>query len=69
MFRAICTVILMGLPFLMIGFGLGLVVARNIYLPTLKWQRKYMGRIQRNTQFAIRHAANMGYEMGKRETT
>lgn len=67
--RAIVIVFLAALPFVAIGFGLGLVVARRIYLPTLKWQRKYMGRIQRNTQFAIRHAANMGYEMGKRETT
>lgn len=67
--RAIVIVFLAALPFVAVGFGLGLVVARNIYLPTLKWQRKYMGRIQRNTQFAIRHAANMGYEMGKRETT
>lgn len=67
--RAIVIIFLAAIPFVSIGFALGLVVARSIYLPTLKWQRKYMGRVQRNTQFAIRHAANMGYEVGRRETT
>ena len=62
--RDILIVLLGGLPFVCIGIWIGLMIARSTYLPTIRYQRKQINHIQRNTQYAIYHAANLGYQCG-----
>ena len=62
--RAILIVLLGGLPFVCIGIWIGLLIARSTYLPTIRYQRKQIRHIQRNTEYAIWSAANMAYRCG-----
>ena len=62
--RGILIVILCGIPFVCIGFGLGLVVARAIYLPTMRWQKRCIDRSNRNMALFTQIAARMGYQRG-----
>lgn len=62
--RDILIVLLGGLPFVCIGIWIGLMIARSTYLPTIRYQRKQIRHIQRNTEYAIRHAADLGYRCG-----
>ena len=62
--RGILIVFLGGLPFVCIGIWIGLLIARSTYLPTIRYQRKQIRHIQRNTEYAIWNAANLGYRCG-----
>lgn len=45
--REIVLVFLLGLPFAVIGFAAGLIYSRGVYLPTFRWQRRQIARLQR----------------------
>ena len=45
--RGIMMTALMGLPFAVIGFAAGLIYSRGVYLPTFRWQRRQIARLQR----------------------
>lgn len=65
--NTILIVLLGGLPFVCIGIWIGLLIARSTYLPTIRYQRKQISHIQRNTEYAIWNAANLGYRCGMYE--
>ena len=65
--QGILIVILCGIPFVCIGIGVGLVIARAFYLPTIRWQKRCIDRSNRNMALFTQIAARMGYQRGMNE--
>lgn len=54
--REVVLIVLCALPFVLIGFLCGVILARNMYIQTFKWQRKQIRHFQRQiSRFAPVH--------------